>query len=173
MTHSLSISFIISHNFVPLFVKNGLWNSKSVYWFQYNFSKFFHVILNSVFFYYLLFSFDMFFKIVPCFQLTVGLDKSRRCVRDVLEMMNCTNCRTSLFFNKYAHEHTFSVYWVRETILRNKTYIYLWSVCQILKINNEICFMSHLTILKLIIVSKINLQWNCLPTFPYPPSQTT
>ena len=32
----------------------------------------------------------MFFKIVPCFQLTVGLDKSRRCVRDVLEMMNCT-----------------------------------------------------------------------------------
>ena len=110
---------------------------------------------------------------MPRFQLTVGLDKSRRCVRDVLEMMNCTNCRTSLFFNKYAHEHTFSVYWVRETILRNKTYIYLWSVCQILKINNEICFMSHLTILKLIIVSKINLQWNCLPTFPYPPSQTT
>ena len=39
-----------------------------------------------------------------------GLDKSRTCVLDVLEIINFTNYRTPLFFNKYAHEHTFSVY---------------------------------------------------------------
>ena len=33
--------------------------------------------------------------------------QSPTCVSDVLEIINCRNCRTWLFFNKYAHEHTF------------------------------------------------------------------
>ena len=42
-----------------------------------------------------------------------GLDKLHMCVRDILKIKNFTNCCTWLFFNKYAHEHTFSVFWVR------------------------------------------------------------
>ena len=34
------------------------------------------------------------------------------CIRDVLGIINFTNCHAWLFFNKYAHEHTFSVSWV-------------------------------------------------------------
>ena len=34
-----------------------------------------------------------------------GLDKSRTCIREVLKIMNFTNYRNLLFFNKYAHEH--------------------------------------------------------------------
>ena len=42
-------------------------------------------------------------------KVATGLDKSRTCICDVLEMINFTNCRTQLFFNKYTHEHTFSI----------------------------------------------------------------
>ena len=48
-----------------------------------------------------------------------GLDKSRTYVRDVLRIINFINCRTWLFFNKYAYEHAFSVSWVREAAIRN------------------------------------------------------
>ena len=41
-----------------------------------------------------------------------GGDKSRTCVRYVLEIINFTNCRTWLFSNKYIHEQNFSVSWV-------------------------------------------------------------
>ena len=41
---------------------------------------------------------------------TAGVDKSRTCARDVLEIINFTNCRFECFFNKFAHEHTFSVF---------------------------------------------------------------
>ena len=41
-----------------------------------------------------------------------GVDKSRTCVRYVLEIINFTNCRTWLFSNKYIHEQNFSVSWV-------------------------------------------------------------
>ena len=50
-----------------------------------------------------------------------GLNKSRvcvRCVRDVLEIINCTNCRTRFFLKKYVHEYNFSVSWVHKVILR-------------------------------------------------------
>ena len=42
------------------------------------------------------------------------LEKSRMYIRNILEIINFTNRRTLLFFKKYAHEHTFSVSWVRE-----------------------------------------------------------
>ena len=71
-----------------------------------------------------------------------GLDKLRTWVRDVLKIISLTNCRTWLFFTTYAHEHTFSVYDLR------------------------------LTILNPVVVSTINLQWSCLPAFSYPPLQT-
>ena len=45
-----------------------------------------------------------------------GVDKSRTCVRYVLEIINFTNCRTWLFSKKYVHEHNVSVTWV---ILKN------------------------------------------------------
>ena len=48
-----------------------------------------------------------------------GFYKSRMCVRDIFETQNFTNCRTWLSFNKYAHEHTSSVFWVREATLIN------------------------------------------------------
>ena len=37
----------------------------------------------------------------------------------VFLLLTFTNCRTWLFFNKYAHENIFSVSWVLEAILRN------------------------------------------------------
>ena len=40
-------------------------------------------------------------------------------VRDILEIINFTYCRTPLYFNKYGHEHTFSVSPVCQVILRN------------------------------------------------------
>ena len=55
----------------------------------------------------------------PDFRRNAGLEKSRTCVRDMLEIINFTNCLTWLFFNKYVHEHTFLVSWVREATLRN------------------------------------------------------
>ena len=48
-----------------------------------------------------------------------GLDKSQMCICSILEIKNLTNCCTWLFFNKYAHEHTFSVSWVCEATSRN------------------------------------------------------
>ena len=55
--------------------------------------------------------------------------KSSMCVRDVLEIINFTNCRTWLFFNKYAQEHTFSVSWVREATLRNLAHMNFKTTC--------------------------------------------
>ena len=40
-----------------------------------------------------------------------GLDKSRMCVCDIRKTKDFTNCQTWLFFNKYAHEHTFLSMW--------------------------------------------------------------
>ena len=37
------------------------------------------------------------------------LEKSLTCVPDVLEIINFADCRTLVFFSKYAHEHSFSV----------------------------------------------------------------
>lgn len=39
------------------------------------------------------------------------------------------------------------------------------AICQILKINNETCFVLHLTILNLTVVSKINLKWPVYQVF--------
>ena len=52
-------------------------------------------------------------KIIPA-----GLCKSRTCVRDVLEIINFTNCHICVF-DKYAHEYICSVFWVLEAILIN------------------------------------------------------
>ena len=41
-----------------------------------------------------------------------GGDKSRTCVRYVLEIINFTNCCTWLFSNKDIHEQNLSVFWV-------------------------------------------------------------
>ena len=41
--------------------------------------------------------------------VSAGLGKSRAYVRYVLEIINFTSCPTSLFSNKYVHEHNFSV----------------------------------------------------------------
>ena len=51
------------------------------------------------------------------------------CVSDVLDIINFKNCRSWLFFNKYVLEHTFSVSWVREAVLRNFMYTYLAKIC--------------------------------------------
>ena len=53
------------------------------------------------------------------FLINPGLDKSRTCVPEVLEIINFTNCRTRLFFNKYVYEHIFSIYWIREATSGN------------------------------------------------------
>ena len=76
------------------------------------------------------------------FYWTAGHEKLRTCVRDMLEIMNFTNCRIWLFFNRYTLEHTFSVSWVREAFLAS---------------------------LNLIIVSNVSLQLSCLLSFSYPP----
>lgn len=39
------------------------------------------------------------------------------------------------------------------------------AICQILKINNETCFVLHLMILNLTVVSKINLKWPVYQVF--------
>ena len=55
-----------------------------------------------------------------------------------------TNCRTLLFFNKYAHEHTFSVSWVREATLKNYVHVYFETICPSdVKTNDETCFSFH------------------------------
>ena len=38
-----------------------------------------------------------------------GLDKLRMCVRDILEIINFTNCSTLIFFKKYMLTNTSSV----------------------------------------------------------------
>ena len=43
-------------------------------------------------------------------------EKLRTCERDILEIINLTNCRTCSFINKYIHEHTFLVSSAREAI---------------------------------------------------------
>ena len=48
-----------------------------------------------------------------------GPDKSCTCVGDVFKITNLTSHHNWLFFNKYAHEHTFSVSLVHEATLRN------------------------------------------------------
>ena len=58
-----------------------------------------------------------------------GLDKSRTCVHDILEMKHFTKCSILSFFNKYTHEHTFSVSWVRKATLRNWAYMYFKIIC--------------------------------------------
>ena len=58
-----------------------------------------------------------------------GQDKAHMYVRDILIIKNFANCHNWLFFNKYTHEHIFSVFWVREATLRNKMYMYFNTIC--------------------------------------------
>ena len=48
-----------------------------------------------------------------------GFYKSCMCVRDICKTQNIPNCCTWLSFNKYAHKHTSSVFWVCEATLIN------------------------------------------------------
>ena len=83
-----------------------------------------------------------------------GFAKSRTCVRNVLEIINFKNCPTWLFFNKWAHKRTLCVWFIQPTT---------WHVF------NFLFYSPHPTMLNLIIVTDINLQWGCLPAFSYPP----
>ena len=85
-----------------------------------------------------------------------GLDKLHMCICDILAIVNFTNCTTSLFFNKYAHKHTFSVSWKCEMTWH--VFLFMFNAL-------------HLTISNLIKVSKINLQRSCFPVFPTLPWQ--
>ena len=104
------------------------------------------------------------------FLINPGLDKSRTCVPEVLEIINFTNCCTRLFFIFQFTEYMKQLQEIRRTCTLKQ------SLRQFLKTNNVTCFSFHVlcpsSILNILIASKINLQWSCLPVFSYPPSQT-
>ena len=52
-----------------------------------------------------MYNIHMYIYIYICIYAELG--KLRTCIRDVLKIISFRNCHTSLFFNKFAHEHTF------------------------------------------------------------------
>ena len=58
-----------------------------------------------------------------------GGDKSRTYLRYVVEIINFTNYRAWLFFNKHIHKQNFSFSFLStKGILKNQTYTYLTTI---------------------------------------------
>ena len=96
-----------------------------------------------------------------------GLDNLRKCVRDVLEIVNYTNCRTWLFLTSTSCAVLFSFLNVKSKLAKLGVHI-LDSNSYVRFINPVMWYVFHFTFYVLdytiwnLIVSKNNLRWSCL-----------
>ena len=96
-----------------------------------------------------------------------GLDNLRKCVRDVLEIVNYTNCRTWLFLTGTSCAVLFSFLNAKSKLAKLGVHI-LDSNSYVRFINPVMWYVFHFTFYVLdytiwnLIVSKNNLRWSCL-----------
>ena len=99
-----------------------------------------------------------------------GLDNLRTCVRDVLEIVNYTNCRTWLFLTSTLCAELFSFLNAKSKLAKLGVHT-LDSNSYVRFINPVMSYGFHCTFYVLdytiwnLIVSKNNLRWSCLPAF--------